>query len=931
HALWEKKTNELGPWDDLQTLIDSLGAVPDEEYIAFCERNIDYDLMLNVVALNALTSNGSTYYHNYYMYHDINGSGLWTMLPWDLDKTFAQYGMHPYHHTSKHSLPDNPFAERAFIVDEIFDDFSSRVDEIITETFNPDFLFPIVDSLVLELEASVAADATDDVPDVVSWLDEVANEKWIGMEFYGPWIQEQLSDWPRSFSVDREPVSFPDSVKLNWEASIDPNGDPVHYTVRYCPDTWWDDGNTVYIDSITQTSLTLPVTPAPGTYYYEVSATDYSPWSTGPNAFDTYNTFTVDPGTTLPAVIDTDLVLYLSGSPYFIDDSLTVAPGAKLTVMSGVEIRLGNSADLVVLGEMDALGYETSPVTFMRRLENYGPWGNIVFDNAEGDCLIRHTIIQGAGWGGNTSWQWGAVAADSSTVTLDHVFFDGNARCVYTVECDMQILDCVFLPSNTQEFVNNRFGSAVLERCTFGPGQAGDVIDFDVVGDGTIRECTIWGGDDDLIDIGYGSIALIEDCRVHNGGDKGISVGESSVVTINRCIVTHCPIGMAAKDDAVIIADHVTLYADSTGVAAYEKNTGWGGGHVTMTNSIVAGSFLETLFVDEFSDATVTFSLSDLVLMDGEGNLMDDPYFLDTDALDFRLQPDSPCIDAGDPNSPLDPDGTITDMGRFYFDQLARAMIINEINYNSDPNFDPMDWVEIHNPSQMEVNVGGMIFMDEDITHTFEIPAGTSIPPEGYLVLCENLSTFQAQFPEVQNVLGDLGFGFSGAGELLRLYAEDGEIVDFVIYGDSPPWPTEPDGTGPTLELINPEMDNNLPQSWAASLGHGTPGTLNSASDPTGAEQTPPVFGLGVPYPNPFNPTVTIAYRLDKNCHAILTVHSIDGRRVRTLEDGMLAVGEHQAIWNGRNDSGRALSSGVYLMRLSLGDQRESRKVVLMK
>ncbi len=158
---WEKKTNELGPWDDLQTFIDSLNTVPDMEYKAFCERTMDYDLMLNVIALNALTSNGSTYYHNYYMYHDIGGSGLWTMLPWDLDKTFAQYGMYAYHRTSKHSLPDNPFAERAFIVDEIFDDFSLRVDEIVAATFNPDFLFPIVDSLVLEIEASVAADTTD--------------------------------------------------------------------------------------------------------------------------------------------------------------------------------------------------------------------------------------------------------------------------------------------------------------------------------------------------------------------------------------------------------------------------------------------------------------------------------------------------------------------------------------------------------------------------------------------------------------------------------------------------------------------------------------------------------------------------------------------------------------------------------------------------
>ncbi len=579
---------------------------------------------------------------------------------------------------------------------------------------------------------------------------------------------------------------------------------------------------------------------------------------------------------------------------------------------------------------MDVWGYESAPVTFMRRLENYGSWGNIIFDNAEGACTIRHATIQGAGWG-DESWHQGAVAADSSTVTLDHVLFDGNARCIYTVECDMQILDCEFLANNTQEFVNNRFGSAVLERCTFGPGQAGDVIDFDVVGDGTIRGCVIWGGDDDLIDIGYGSVVLIEDCRVHNGADKGISVGESSVATINRTLVTHCSIGMAAKDDAVIIADHLTFYADSIGVAAYEKNAGWGGGHITLNNSIVAGSILETLTVDEFSDATVTYSLSDLVLMDGEGNLMDDPLFLDAEALDFRLQSDSPCIDAGDPGSPLDPDGTRTDMGVFIYDQLARAMVINEINYHSAPDFDTQDWVEIHNPSGLEVDLSGMVFMDEDITHTFQIPQGTLIPPEGYLVLCENLSAFQALFPEVQNAIGDLGFGFSGAGELLRLYAEDSEIVDFVIYTDSPPWPTEPDGNGPTLELIDPAMDNNQPYSWAASLGHGTPGALNSATDPTDVVDAPPAFGLGQPYPNPFNPSVTVAYRLDSAGPFKLSIHGIDGRLVSTLESGDGEPGAYEGVWNGEDDFGARMSSGIYLVRLTQAGRLDTGKIVLLK
>ena len=63
----------------------------------------------------------------------------------------------------------------------------------------------------------------------------------------------------------------------------------------------------------------------------------------------------------------------------------------------------------------------------------------------------------------------------------------------------------------------------------------------------------------------------------------------------------------------------------------------------------------------------------------------------------------------------------------------------------------------------------------------------------------------------------------------MRLSNSDESLVDEVKYDNSPPWPTEPDGNGPTLELLHPSLDNKLGENWAASDSHGgTPGSVNS-------------------------------------------------------------------------------------------------------
>ncbi len=106
------------------------------------------------------------------------------------------------------------------------------------------------------------------------------------------------------------------------------------------------------------------------------------------------------------------------------------------------------------------------------------------------------------------------------------------------------------------------------------------------------------------------------------------------------------------------------------------------------------------------------------------------------------------------------------------------------------------------------------------------------------------------------------------------------------------PWPMEADGSGSTLELINPDLDNSVTSNWKSSIGFGTPGEINSTFI-TGIEETkeriPKSYSLFQNYPNPFNPATIIKYSIplvvneNYNSQLQLKIYDVLGREVKTL------------------------------------------------
>ncbi len=90
-------------------------------------------------------------------------------------------------------------------------------------------------------------------------------------------------------------------------------------------------------------------------------------------------------------------------------------------------------------------------------------------------------------------------------------------------------------------------------------------------------------------------------------------------------------------------------------------------------------------------------------------------------------------------------------------------------------------------------------------------------------------------------------------------------------------------------------------------------------------------FELFGNYPNPFNPSTTIRFDLPLPAAVSLDVFNLRGQKIRSLVDSELPAGTHTAVWNGQDDLGRPVSSGVYLYRLSDSHSETTRKMMLMK
>ena len=139
-----------------------------------------------------------------------------------------------------------------------------------------------------------------------------------------------------------------------------------------------------------------------------------------------------------------------------------------------------------------------------------------------------------------------------------------------------------------------------------------------------------------------------------------------------------------------------------------------------------------------------------------------------------------------------------------------------------------------------------------------------------------------------------------------------------------------------TWELIGGAVDTSHNEVAAPIAATGVYAAFTSnipvdVKDDERGESLPENFELQQNYPNPFNPSTTIRYSIPTRTHVTIEIFNLLGQHVRTVVDGMMSAGRHQAIWDGRSADGQLVSSGLYLYRMSTEQVVLNRKMLLLK
>jgi len=249
---------------------------------------------------------------------------------------------------------------------------------------------------------------------------------------------------------------------------------------------------------------------------------------------------------------------------------------------------------------------------------------------------------------------------------------------------------------------------------------------------------------------------------------------------------------------------------------------------------------------------------------------------------------------------------------------------------------DPPEWGTIV-CSFISISVGG--------------PEPTGGAPEGFFQYLHNdgsplpvtLSSFTAQFTNgkptlywtTQSETNNMGWN------LYRSISQNlGQGIIVNIGGLIPGQETTSEPTDYVYVDQNGVVENTTYWYWLESVDNGGETemfgpislTIPLGGGNSGTPEVPDVYGLYQNYPNPFNPSTEIRFALDESSYVILTIYNAKGQKIRTLYEGNVPADIFESVlWDGRDNSGKQVASGIYLYELQTNKETFTRKMILTK
>ncbi|MBL4594221.1 MAG: CotH kinase family protein, partial [Flavobacteriales bacterium] len=775
NAKWEKKTNKKSDHNDLTELIHNLNSVSDNDFHKFVKTTFEYDKLINLLALNMFLSNNSTYYHNYYLYHDLYNTGKWQMIPWDLDKTMSYYNWMPYtyHKTSSEWESDNPLVERAILCPPMFNDIKKRIDELHKSGLNNLALNPIVDSLIAELSDIIPLDTTDKIESVKEWKTYANNEKSYFDKHY-KLLQQQFNEQPLSFNVFRLDKIQTDIVTFKWQKSIHPTNKNITYIVSYGTDfLLTDSSKTKYITNISDTFYTLKTHLPEGIYYWKITAFDGKYYTDG---FNTKNVLEVKKGTKLPTTISKNTTLKKENSPYIINKNTTINPGITLTIDPGVNVCLKQDVNISCYGNIIANGTSTNLITFMpdNTAKN---WGHIYFYKPSKQGYLKNVLFKE----GTINSKSEVLTLDSCSILIDEKFMgDGWSNrkvLIYSGEGIVHINNSTFIGNGEGEGLVFFHGEATVENSYF--ENVPDAIEYIQMNKGIIRNNMVITSPDDAIDLNACNNILIEKNILMNNIDKAISIGTEQYgaslknIQIKNNLMVGNKTAIAIKDSSVAYISNNTLFKNISGINAYKKRDDYDvGGTAYVKNTIFEKNEKTNAYPDKWSSITVINSIVNNKVLAGKNNFQGDPKFIDAKGNNFHLRKESPCLDKGDDKK---------DIGAF--NSEGTTVSFSQIHIKSSEEKNTGDWVELFNNYNIPVDLSlyRIVIENNEEKKEFVFPIGTTLKRMATVTIANKYFLFTKVYGAHNLVLGGLPKLNTGK-TTLKLINPSGYVIDSTTF-----------------------------------------------------------------------------------------------------------------------------------------------------